>query len=484
MNGQKLVLSQTERQLQKLSPQQVLNVRILELPITELEQRVKDEVIDNVALEEKKKDSDDDNLDSEQGTATNDEYDSVLYDEYDDGGEFHQQSYNGQQYDLPIGDTKSFADDLEAQIAEYNLTGKQLELIEYLIGSLNDKGFIDTSLNKISDDLLIKFNIDASIDELEEVLKVLQEFDPPGIGARNLKESLVIQLQKIELPEQSIQAKTRQLAILIVERMYDDMLLKRYGVIAKKLKSTEEDVKTAVAMIGRMNPAPGRPLNEEANDRKKFVIPDVIISTDNEQITWVVNDGDVPELEVSTDYKEQLQIYQKQQDKVNVQMREAYSYMKQKVESAGMLINAIAQRKHTLSVVTQALVSIQRDFLLSQDINDLKPMTLNDIAQRAGVDISTVSRVKSSKYIQLDGRTYSFSHFFIRTRQNAHGEVVVGNDVNSKIKSIIDNETKEHPYADDEIVKILEKQGLNISRRTVAKYRSNLGYPIATRRRG
>lgn len=491
---QRLVQTQTEKQVQTLSPQQVVLVRTLEMSLAELEQKVDSEVIDNITLEATDNTKGDKGIDDDEEDGYTDDETSggdddnvdigVLYDEDDGGESFHRAKYDNNDYEIPIGETRSFADELYDQVGECFIPEGQKELVQYLIGCLDKDGFMDTPLQKISDDLLIYMNVDIPVQELEEALEILQSLEPAGIGARNLQESLIIQLRRVEAATGSEKDQIRQLAIRIIEKFYEGLLLKQFNLIAKKLKATDEEVRKAVALISKMNPAPGRALNESAKDRVQTAIPDVIIDVDSEgEISFFVNDGNMPRLSIDPDYMEQMRSLQSSRDRMNAKEKEAYNYLKQQIDSANIFISAIAQRRHTLYVCTKAITELQRDFILSQDDNDLKPMILNDVAKKAGVDISTVSRVKKSKYVLLNGSLYSFEHFFIRTRTNATGEVIIGNDVNEKIKALIDREDKNHPYADDEIVTLLEKQGMNISRRTVAKYRKNLGYPIASKRR-
>lgn len=492
MNGNKLIQTQTERQLQKLSPQQVLMVRLLELPVVELEARVNNEVIENVALENKadtdvghEVDSVDDEGDKD-GNLTSESLQGVLYDDDDENvqGEDYGRFSTGTYYDVPVAASRSFYDDIETQIAEYDLTDHQRDVLEYLVGSLNEHGFLDHSLQKIEDDLLIYMNIETDHKELEELLGVLHQFDPAGIGARNLQECLLIQLQRMEDKADSHPDEALTMAREIIENYYDLFISDKVSLIADNMNRQEAEIRKAIGLIARLDPSPGRSLAESADDRVQTVIPDFIIETSMDgDISFAINNGNVPALVVSPDYSRQLQSYQKYQGNMNRAIREAYTYTKQKVDDANMFINALRQRYETMQTTMQAIIAIQRDFILSQDENVLKPMTLNDVAKRTNLDISTISRVKNSKYVLLDGHIYPLSDFFLRTRANSEGEAVIGSEVNDKIKAIIEGESKVSPYSDQEIEMILKRQGLNISRRTVAKYRKDLGYPIATRRR-
>ncbi len=492
MNGNKLIQTQTERQLQRLSPQQVLMVRLLELPVVELEARVNNEVIENVALENKAdtgvghEDGSGEDEGGKEDGLTGESLQGVLYDDNDENGQgenfggFSTDTY----YDVPIAASRSFYDDIETQIAEYDLTDHQRDVLEYLVGSLNEHGFLDHSLQKIEDDLLIYMNINTDHKELEELLDVLHQFDPAGIGARNLQECLLIQLRRMEDKDGIHPDESLAMAREIVEDYYDLFISGKVPLIAANMDRQEAEVRKAIGLIARLDPSPGRSLAESADDRVQTVIPDFIIETNADGgISFAINNGNVPALVVSPDYSRQLQSYQEHQGNMNRAMREAYTYTKQKVDDANMFINALRQRYETMQATMHAIIAIQRDFILSQDENVLKPMTLNDVAKRTNLDISTISRVKNSKYVLLDGRIYPLSDFFLRARANSEGEAVIGSEVNDRIKAIIESESKASPYSDQDIEMILKRQGLNISRRTVAKYRKELGYPIATRRR-
>ncbi|MBQ0143289.1 MAG: RNA polymerase factor sigma-54 [Prevotellaceae bacterium] len=491
MSEIRLIQTQTERQLQKLSPQQVLFVRLLEMPVMELEKRVNNEVIDNIALESSN--NSENNTDTHTAEESNladdgytdvDKYANVLYDSDDErDDDYYNDNVNYNTYEVDVSDTQTLRDELESQIAETDLSEYQRQILEYLIGSLDEHGFLDSSLSKIEDDLLIYMNMSVSQHELKEVLSVLQQFDPVGIGARNLQECLLIQLNRLR-------ESTRQSnividnAVKIIEQHYDLFISKKTPLIASLDGISEAEVKKACALIAKLNPSPGRALNESMSDRVQTVVPDVIIETDmNGNISFVINDGNIPNLEVSKYYIDQIQSYQKHADKMNVQMREAYAYTKQKVENARMFIESIRQRHNTLMVTMKAIIKIQRNFILTQDKHTIVPMTLGDVSKITGMDISTISRVKNSKYALLDGNIYPISTFFLRARNNAEGEAVIGFEVNDKIKYIIEHEDTTHPHSDQEIEAILKRQGLNISRRTVAKYRKQLGFPIASKRR-
>jgi len=478
-----------------------MTAQLVELPIASLEQRVRDELYDNVALEEGPgageeqdlHDADDGLQDGDgAGEDTRNDDDRDMAGLNDDGElpVYSARNGGGEDREIPIGDTKSFIEDLEAQIGEFDVTDKQRQLIAYLIGSLDGRGFIDRPLSSISDDLLFYQNIDATPEELEQALQILQQFEPCGIGARNLQECLLLQIdQKIRtLSEQ----KTSNLSALhdlktAREILADHFkLLERHDItkLAEAMGTSVEDIREAQKVIARLNPHPGRALNEAADDRVRTVVPDFIVETDHEStITFTLNYGDLPRLHVAEDYLQQLQHYQKNAQKLSRGEKDAFIYTKQKVDSAQLFINALRQRQETLTKTMRTIIALQRPFFLSQDDNQLQPLRLADVAERTGLAISTVSRVVNSKYCLLDGTNYPLKYFFLRSKQNAQGEHIIRPKVYTLLQEIIDQEDKTAPLSDDQIAKILAEKGENISRRTVAKYRNELRIPTANLRR-
>ncbi len=483
---------QVERQLQKLTPQQLMVAKLVELPMVELEDRIKTELYDNVALEEGHGDSG-----ADEGTYEEDGHDDRGADSADDGlsddspqaddggGEYGEDdipvytpsSGRTAEEEIPIGDTKSFIEDLKRQIYDYNLSDKQQELVEYLIGTLDDRGFIDRSLQGISDDLLFNFDIDASVAELEEALGVLQSFDPPGIGARNLRECLLLQIDRKLSDVTDTGVKT--LLLLehdIVDKHLGQVQRNMEGEIADELGQQLEEVHRAIEGITRLNPHPGLALSESSEDRAQTVIPDFIIETTPDgEISVELNCGEIPELRVSPEYEAQLKDYQRTAGKMSKSKRQAFEYMRQKVEGARMFVDSVRQRQHTLYITMKAIVSFQRDFMLTQDESRLLPMRLVDVAERTHLDISTVSRVRKSKYALVDGQLYPLDFFFLRARTNADGEALEHKEIKERIRELIDAEDKRKPLSDQKIVELLMQSHFNISRRTVAKYRSEMG---------
>lgn len=488
MPRQELRQQQVQRQVQKLSPQQFLVSRLLELPLTGLEQAVQDEVYDNIALEEGK----DEPTDTQEPEETPDE-DSNEHDEeperddlLEEGDSDELPVYTARQSppenDIPIGDTKSFIDELEAQIGEFEVTARQRAIITYLIGSLDDRGFIDRPLARISDDLLFATGLDVSVEELEEALHVLQQFDPCGIGARSLQECLLLQIDKRSAEEEGPAFWQRPRTIIadhfrLFERNERERLMQQLGCTADELRQ-------AFTAIAKLNPHPGRSLHEAADDRVQTIIPDFIVETDHERsIALTLNTGGIPALKVSEEYLAQLKAYQNPTAPLSRGEKEAFTYTRQKVEAAQMFIKALHQRQRTLRNTMRAIIELQRPFFLSQDEALLRPMRLIDVAERTGLDISTISRVANSKHVMLDGTIYPLKYFFLRAKQGASGEMVMRNKVEVLMQELIDSEDKQSPLSDEQLQQLLSQRGEHISRRTVAKYRNAMKIPTASMRK-
>ena len=490
MGGQVQIQQQTERQLLKLTPQQLLNARLVELPIVELEDRVKTELLDNVALEEghdsdvSSADMDTDMTAGETSVSETERTDS-MYDE-EDIPVYTSRSVPNEDSERPVGDTKSFLDYLYGQINDFDVTDVQQIIIEILIGSLNENGFIDRSIEGISDDLLFKFNIDATDAEIEESIRILQKFDPPGIGARNLQECLLIQIDRLLGDTDEADAARRSMLMLehdIIQQHFENFKHKRIQTISHALGVDEALVGKAFDGISRLNPRPGLALSESADHGYQAIVPDFIIETTPDGgISIELNSGEVPELRVSKDYAEQLKHYQSAGSKLSRSQSEAYEYTRMKVEGARMFIESIRQRQRTMMATMQAIVRLQRDFILSQDESVLRPMRLVDVAELTKLDISTISRVRKGKYVQIDGQVYPLDFFFLRSRTNAEGEALQHKEVKQELQSIIESEDRRNPYPDQTLVEMLKAKGLNISRRTVAKYRAELGIASAQKR--
>lgn len=493
--SQKYQLEQTLSQgmTQTLTPQQLLLVKLTEMSIADLEQHVKNEIEANIALEEGKS-SDDENTTNEYGEEYDEggrEEDSLIqlgdYGSEDDIPDYlKKQVETSYKDEMPIGDTVTFLDDLESQMIDYELSEKQQDLIYYLIGMLNDDGFLEQPIYRITDELLFNHNIETTDEELEEALSILQQFEPAGIAARDWKECLILQIDRM-LKKEGIdddKAEMLRLERRIIADEYENFKNRNYDKLAQNLSVDKTVIKYAVEAIKRLNPRPGRALCESPVDRVQTAIPDFIVETDGEGgVSFQLNRGEIPSLHVSEQFISLAREYQQKGEKMQKQAKENLLYFKQKIDAAQGFIDAIQQRQQTMTATMRAIIALQKDFFLSQDDEDLKKLIYKDVAEIAHVDISTVSRVCKSKYALVDGRMYPLTYFFKRNRKNAEGEDVDSHTVETAIQKIVDEENKQAPYTDEQIVEKLKELHINIKRRTVSKYRDTLAIPTATKRK-
>lgn len=484
--GSRQIQSQAQQQVQTLSPQQILVVKLLELPTVELEDRINAELLENPALEEGKEETSDDTLSEVEDSVNNEElaeYDSLNdYLTEDDIPDYKLQERNRSKddkaEDIPFSDTTSFYEILREQLSELNLTEHQRELTEYLIGSLDDDGFLRKSLESISDELAIYAGVSTSEEELEECLKVIQDFDPPGLGARDLKECLLIQIgQKENSPLKEIERT-------IIEKYYEEFTRKHWDKIKQKLNLDDDVFDDAITEITRLNPRPGSSLGETIGRSMQQIIPDFIVETlDNDTLTISLNNRNVPELRMSRDFMDMLEEHTKNRKNQSKDSKDAMMFLKQKVDAAQGFIDAVKQRQNTLMVTMQAIVDMQRSFFLEGEESLLRPMILKDVAERTGLDISTISRVSNSKYVQTNYGVYSLKFFFNDGYTTEDGEELSVREIKKILKECIDGENKKKPLTDEELTEILKEKGYPIARRTVAKYRQQLNIPVARLRK-
>lgn len=489
---------QREAQLQRLTPQQLLEVRLIEMSIVDLEARVRTETEDNPALDEGYNGSDvnGDGNDRESTDYSDEDgnYQSETdlrlgdYGSDDDIPDYLLRQMASASYEqLPIGDTVSFHDDLMSQLVDFELTDHQRVLVEYLIGSLNDNGFIEQSLTRIADEMLFDHDINTDENELEEALAILQQFDPAGIGARNTQESLLLQIDR-QLAVEGI-SRNREEKLRLERRIifdeYENFKNNNIARLSNVLGLDKNVVNLLVEdMVKNLNPRPGLALCESASDRAQTAVPDFIVETDPDGgISFRLNQGELPRLRVSQAYREMANEYIRKGEKMNRHDKVQFEYCKEKLDKAQMFIDAIAQRQHTLTTTMNAIIALQRPFFLSQNPEDLNTLIYKDVAERAKLDISTVSRVCKTKYALLDGSLYPLSFFFKHNRKNSSGEEVDSTAVEQALKEIIDAEDKNHPFSDDQLVVELKKVGINVARRTVNKYRAELAIPSANKRK-
>jgi RNA polymerase sigma-54 factor len=496
--AQSIIQTQSQQQstLQTLSPQQLLQVKILELPINELEERVKTEMDDNPALEVSAE-SDDYSANAENDDSGEDEEeDFEKSQERDDRqSELDNALSNiGSDDEMPTAysspsegntgnddftaDTVSFFDQLKSQMAEHELTDKQRDIIEYLIGSLDDDGLLRKSVSIINDELAVYHNLYTDDKEIEEVLSILQDFDPAGVGARTLQECLLIQINRRD------ESRLTTLMREVIENHFDDFTMKHWKKIQESLKLNDIQSETLMRELRKLNPKPGASLGETVNRNMQQITPDFIVDTlDDGTITFSLNNGDVPELNISQSFADTLRDYQKNKDSMSRTAKEALLYTKNKVDAAQGFIDAIKKRKQTLYATMKAIIGLQKKFFEEGDEGALRPMILKDVADKTGYDLSTISRVSNSKFVQTRWGTYPLKFFFNDGYTTDDGKELSTHKIKLELQDIIDNEDKRQPLSDDALKDELARRGLPIARRTVAKYREQLGIPVARLRR-
>lgn len=478
---QKLGLSQSLQQ--KLSPQQIQFIKLLQVPTAELEARIEEELEQNPALEEGEDEHPDDPPEIEEeirDTATDEELDIKDYLHDDDYSGYKMQGDGDEEDDkeMPIPMGSTLHEQLMDQLDFLGLEEPQYSIGKQLVGSIEGDGYIRRDLEAIVNDLAFSQGIETNLGEVEEVLKKIQSFDPPGIAARNLQECLLLQLDRMDNGHDIDVAVAKK----IISDCFDEFTKKHYSKIQKKLDTEDEDfVRDAIDLIIKLNPKPGSG-SSSSMAKNSYIIPDFILTSNNGKLELSLNSRNAPELRVSRSYSEMFKAYDKS-DKKDKKLKEAVTFVKHKLDAAKWFIDAIKQRQQTLLKTMKAIVDFQYDFFLEGDETKLRPMILKDIANMISMDISTVSRVASSKAVQTDFGIFPLKYFFSEGITTDTGEEVSSREVKQIIKDIIESEDKNKPYSDDKLEKILNDKGYNIARRTVAKYREQLNIPVARLRK-
>jgi len=461
---------------------------MLQIPTMELDQRIKEEMEVNPALEEgadenegnEDEDSQDQQEEQENETKEDDEIDLSDYFDDDETPDYklkvNNHSADDEERDTPLGAGRTFQDLLYAQLGMTELDEQQRLLAEYLIGNLDENGYLRRELVAVANDLAFTMNISVSVAELEEVLSVIQELDPPGVGARDLRECLLIQVKRSE-----VRNVDTVLAERVLVKFFEEFTKKHYEKIAKRLDIEEDDLKPAIDFILHLNPKPGNSMLESTRT-VQHVVPDFLLVVEDDELKLTLNSRNAPELRISREYRDMMQHYAKAKVK-DAKEKEALLFVKQKIDSAKWFIDAIKQRNDTLLYCMQAIVNYQKEFFLSGDETKLKPMILKDIADIVHMDISTISRVANSKHIQTPYGTYLLKYFFSESLSTDDGEEVSSREVKQILKDAIEAEQKRKPLTDEKLMKLLNEKGYNIARRTVAKYREQLGIPVARLRK-
>lgn len=479
---QRLTLSQTLSQ--KLSPQQIQFIKLLQVPTAELEARIEEELEDNPALEEGVDEpvelADDEEYTEETKEDKDTSDDELTVEDYISDDEFSGYKMQGdgentEDRDMPIATASTLTEQLFTQLGYIKLDERQNIVAKQLIGSIESDGYIRRDLDAIINDLAFSQNVETNHEEVEEILAKIQEFDPPGIAARNLKECLLLQLNRVE------QNPNTRLATRILDECFVEFTKKHYQKIIRKLDlEDEEDLKPAIEIITKLNPKPGG--TSPGIEKTHYIIPDFILSSRDGKIDIALNSRNAPELRVSPAYSEMFKAYEKS-DKKDKKLKDTVTFVKQKLDAAKWFIDAIRQRQQTLLRTMNAIVEYQYNYFLSGDESKLKPMILKDISEKIGMDISTVSRVANSKAVQTEFGTFMLKYFFSEGISTEAGDDVSSREVKNELKKLIDEEDKKKPLSDDKLEKLLKEKGYNIARRTVAKYREQLEIPVARLRK-
>jgi len=479
----------SQKLLQKLSPQQIQLIKLLQVPSVQMEQRVKQEIEENPALEEGLSDDDlktsDDDIESDENNdieERNDDVDVTDYMSDDEVADYKLASYGGgggkeeKPFAFGASVTKSFHEHLIQQMGMRNLPEESLFLTKHLIGNIDDSGYIRRPLIAIVDDLAFTQNFITTEGKLEDALNIIHDFDPPGVGARDLRDCLLIQIRKKDDGTRSLED-----AELILEKHFDGFSKKQYDRLQKRLNFSKDTLKDAINEILKLNPKPGSAYSDQSKNNQ-YIIPDFILSHEDGEYRLSLNGRNAPELKISPAFKDILKGYSESK-KPDKKQKETVLFIKQKIDSAKWFIDAIRQRQETLLTTMKAILNYQYEFFSSGDDTNLRPMILKDIATITGFDISTISRVSNSKYIQTEFGTYSLKFFFSESMINEDGKEISTKEIKSILKDLIESEDKKKPLSDQALAGGLKTKGYNIARRTVAKYREQMSLPVARLRK-
>lgn len=486
--------TQQQRLLQKLSPQQIQLMKLLQIPTANLEERIKEEMEENPALEygteqeqdeydlsdNGEEDYDNDDVELSSDTAEKVDLDDFLKGEDDDGGNDYSMDYynnhDNERPGTPVRVENSFHDHLLDQLGMLELDETDHIIAEQIIGSIDEDGYLRREITALVDDLAFGQGITTTEDVVYELIQKIQQFDPPGVCAWTLQECLLLQLYRMDQGNRYVVH-----AIEVIDKHFNEFIKKHYDKIQKHLGLRDEDFKEVINIIIRLNPKPGSAF-AIINKAESYIVPDFFVFNNNGKLELTLNAKNAPELRISDGYKEMMRSYDKS-DKRDKRQKEAILFIKQKLDSAKWFIDAIKQRQHTLLQTMQAILDLQQQFFLTGDETALKPMILKDIAEVTGLDVSTVSRVANSKYVQTEFGTYKLKYFFSEALQTESGEEVSTREVKTILNDIITAENKRKPYSDEKLTTMLQEKGYNIARRTVAKYREQLNIPVARLRK-
>lgn len=470
---------------QKLSPAQIQVIKMLEVPTLELEERIRQEIEENPALEEgAESDNDSDEFDefgNEDG-GNNDDFDIDDYVADDDIPDYKLKANNtskdDKHEDIPFSVGMTFHENLIDQLGLLQLSEHQHMLAEYVIGNIDDEGYLRRTPESMVDDIVFQAGIQTTDDEMIKIVELVRQFDPAGVGATTLQECLLLQLDRKN------QTKETKLAAKVISEYFEEFSKKHYDKITKSLNINDEQLKKIISEIVHLNPKPGNAWGGNVLEKSMAtIVPDFILENDENQLTVHLNNSNIPELRVNNTYNEMFQDYASNKKNQTREMKDAVMFVKQKIDAARWFIDAIKQRQQTLLTTMMAIVQFQKEFFIEGDDTYLKPMILKDIADRTGFDISTISRVSNSKYIQTEFGIFPVKYFFSESMTNDSGEEVSTREIKKILQDCIDNEDKRKPLNDDALAEVLKEKGYLIARRTVAKYREQLNIPVARLRK-
>jgi RNA polymerase sigma-54 factor len=490
----------SQKLLQKLSPQQIQLMKLLQIPTVSLEQRIKEELEANPALEEPDNfnESASDTPEEKNDDADKEKDDDYELDDYlsdyieDDPVSYHSVESQSEQREknLPAVVANTFHDYLEQQLGMLNLDSEIHRIIaQQIIGSIDDTGYLRREIPSLIDDILFAYNIEVTPKQVNEVLAMVQRFDPPGVGARDLRETLMIQLQLRINAADDVEDKelieVLKTAHLIIQKYFEAFSKKHFSRLQRQLEISEDTLKDALDEILKLNPKPASGYTSQFDTQTQTIIPDFMVTNRDGELDLTMDLRNAPDLRINDQYVDMLKSYQNKRETntVNKESKEAIIFIKQKIDSAKWFIDAIKQRQHTLKQTMYAIMQFQKEFFLTGDSTKLKPMILRDIAEITGLDISTVSRVASSKFVQTEFGTKRLKDFFSESIVNTEGEEVSTQEVKSILGEIIGKENKRKPLSDEKLRQMLEEKGYSIARRTVAKYREQLNIPVARLRK-
>lgn len=465
---------------QRLSPQQIQLMKLLQVPTMELDQRIKKEIEENPALEEGADIQEDEfgSNENEESEIREDE-DFDIGDYLSDDADYKTRVSNKGKDDdkvIPLSGDQTFQERMNEQLHLLNFDDKEFIIATTIIGNLDESGYLNREVEAIVDDLAFSANVMTTEEEVEEVLTVIQDLDPAGVGARDLQECLLLQINRKQDGD-----ITKFTAKKILEDFFEEFTKKHYSKILKKLEIDDDDLKEAIAEIIKLNPKPGGSMKEAAGNFQQ-IIPDFVVTENEGRLNLTLNGRNAPELRVSRDYQNMLKKYA--EGAVSSKSdKEALTFVKQKLDGAKWFIDAIKQRQNTLLLTMDAIMNYQKSYFLTGDETNLKPMILKDIAEKVNLDISTISRVANSKYVQTDHGIFSLKYFFSESLSTDSGEEVSTREVKKILSEAVENEEKRKPLTDEKLANLLKEKGYNIARRTVAKYREQLNIPVARLRK-